>query len=163
MKTAPAGLQQQFEFEKLLAAMMTEATEAIRQARSGQEQIEKLKKGAASELARSLDAFSKDLASQLTPPPGPGASAKNGLTTLNGQLSGLYGDIDSADAAPTAAQAAAMTKVAGEARRVLAGWKKFVSTDLAALNGKLKSAGLDEIKLSSKAPAAEEDDASDLE
>ena len=122
VKTTPAGLRQQFEMEQKLASVMTGTTEAIRQARSAQEQT-----------GKKLDA--------LLP-----------LTNINGQAAALYGDIDSADAAPTAAQLAAMSKLASDFPAAMKQWQ--------ASSKDLKAAG---VKFDVKAEHEEDDDDSDLE
>jgi hypothetical protein len=50
------------------------------------------------------------------------------------QASGLYGEIDSADAAPTAAQSAAVAKLARDYPAVMERWNKLKSADIAAIN-----------------------------
>jgi hypothetical protein len=157
VKTTPAGLQQQYEAEKQLARIMTRTTEAIREARAAQEQIDKLAHGAAGPLADHLAALGKKIKAALGaggafgPPP-----AEPGLSSVNGEASGLYGEIDSADAALTAAQSAALAKLARESPAVLDRWSKLKADDIVTINGELKAANLSEIQISSK-PAAEED------
>jgi hypothetical protein len=75
---------------------------------------------------------------------------------VNGEASGLYGEIDSADGALTVAQSAAMAKIARDYPAVMERWNKLKAADIAAINTELKAANLHEIQLSSK-PAQEED------
>ena len=77
--------------------------------------------------------------------------------SVNGEASALYGEIDSADAALTAAQSAALAKLARDQPAVLDRWNKLKAADIAAANSELKAANLSEIQLDSK-PAHEEDD-----
>ena len=84
------------------------------------------------------------------------APAEPGLMSVNGEASGLYGEVDSADAAPTAAQSAAVAKIGRDYPAVMERWNKLKSADIAAVNLELKAANLTEIQLSSK-PAHEED------
>jgi hypothetical protein len=157
VKTPPAGFEQQYEAEKQLARMITRTTEAIREARAAQEQIDKLAHDATGPLADHLAALGKKIKAALGtggtfgPPP-----AEPGLMSVNGEASGLYGEIDSADAAPTAAQSAAVAKLARDDPAVTERWNKLKSADIAAINRELKAANLPEIQLSSK-PAHEED------
>ena len=58
------------------------------------------------------------------------------------EASGLYSEIDSADAAPTAAQSAALSKIARDYPAVMERWNKIKSADIAAINRELKSANL---------------------
>jgi hypothetical protein len=157
VKTPPADLQQQYEAGKQLARMVTRTTEAGREARSAQEQIDKLAHDATGPLAEHLAALGKKIKAAL----GTGgmfgpAPAEPGLMSVNGEASGLYGEVDSADAAPTAAQSAAVAKIGRDYPAVMERWNKLKSADIAAVNLELKAANLTEIQLSSK-PAHEED------
>jgi photosystem II stability/assembly factor-like uncharacterized protein len=117
VKTSRAGLQRQFASEKQLARIMTLSTEAIREARSAQEQIEK--RPDLAELGKKLKAV---LGSGGFFGPAP---AEPGLMSVNSQASALYGEIDSADAAPTAAQSAGMAKIGRDAPGVMERWSKL--------------------------------------
>ena len=150
VKTPPAGLQQQSDAEKQIARIMTRTTVAIREARSAQEQIEKLAHDATGQRAEQLVALEKKVKAALGSGGGFGpAPAEPGLVSVNGEASGLYGEIDSADAAPTAAQSAAAAKLARDYAAVMERWNK------------LKSADLTELKLSAKPSADEDSDDSD--
>ena len=157
VKTTQAALVQQYEAEKQLARIMTRTTEAIREARTAQEQIDKLAHDATGPLAEHLAALGKKIKAALGSGGAFGpAPAEPGLMSVNGQASGLYGEIDSADAAPTAAQSAALAKSAREYPAVIDRWNKIKAADIPAINGELKAANLTEIQISSK-PAQEED------
>jgi hypothetical protein len=157
VKTLPAGLQQQYAAEKQLARFMTSTTEAVREARAAQEQIDKLAHDATGALADHLAALGKKIKAALGSGGGFGpAPAEPGLASVNGEASGLYGEIDSADAAPTAAQSAALAKIGHDYPVVMERWNKLKATDIAAVNRELKAANLAEIQISSK-PAQEED------
>ena len=65
VKTATAGLQRQFDIETQLASMMTRSTIAIRQARSVQEQVEKLTHQASGPVAEQLAAIEKSVKAEL--------------------------------------------------------------------------------------------------
>jgi len=157
VKTPPAGLQQQYEAGKQLARIVARSTEAIREARAAGDQIDKLAKGASGPLAEHLAALGKKIKAALGsgggfgPPP-----AEPGLVSVNGEASTLYGEIDSADAAPTAAQSAALTKLALGYPVVMDRWNKMKAADIAAINRELKAANLTEIQVNAR-PAHEED------
>jgi hypothetical protein len=68
----------------------------------------------------------------------------------------LYSDVDSADAAPTVAQSAAVAKIARDYPALIERWNKLKAADIAAINRELKAAKLPEIHFSAK-PAHEED------
>jgi hypothetical protein len=157
VKTTQAALVQQYEAEKQLARIMTRTTEAIREARTAQEQIDKLAHDATGPLAEHLASLGKKIKAALGSGGAFGpAPAEPGLMSVNGQASGLYGEIDSADCAPTAAQSAALAKSAREYPAVIDRWNKIKAADIPAINGELKAAKLTEIQISSK-PAQEED------
>ena len=165
VKAATAGLQQQFEFESRLVSMMTRSTIAIRQARSVQEQIEKITHQASGPLAEQLAAIGKSIQAGLGAagrPFGP-RPAEPGFTAVNGRASGLYGEIGSADAAPTAAQVTAMAALSRDFPAVMERWDKLTTADIPALNRQLKAAKLPEIRLDAKPAHDEEADDSDLE
>jgi len=151
VKAPPAAIAQQFEMERKLTSMMTRSTEAIHQAHAVQEQIEKIAQEVKGPLSEQLSALQKKVQAALA-----GGPAEVTLTSVNGQVAALYGDVDSADAAPTAAQAAAMDKIARDFPGVMARWTKITATDIAELNRQLKTAQLPEIQLNRK-PAQEEE------
>jgi photosystem II stability/assembly factor-like uncharacterized protein len=165
VKTPPAALRQQYEMAAQLASMMTRSTVAIRQAQGVQEQVEKLKHQASGPLAEQLAALEKSVKAELGAPGRPFGprSTEPTLTAVNGRASGLYGEIDGADAAPTAAQEAAMAGISGDFPAVMERWDKLATADVPALNRQLKAAKLPEIRLEAKAAHEEEADDSDLE
>ncbi len=120
-------------------------------------------------MAASLDALAKaDLAAhsvkeQLAAPPnadlvaqlapfsaalktllegtGPGAAKRlPGIDEVTAEATGLYAQLQQADAAPTAALLAAAAHVEREGREVLPGWEEFSQKQLPALNLKLRDA-----------------------
>jgi len=154
VKTPPASLQQQYEGEKELVRLMTRSTEAIREARSAQEQIDKLAHDATGPLAEHLAALGKKIKAAL------GAGGP-GLISMNSESTFLYGAIDSADAGPTAAQSAAIAKLGRDYPAALDRWNKLKSGDIAGVNAELKSANMTEIQVSTKPAQEEEADDSD--
>jgi len=158
VRTAPAGLEKQFEMETQLASMMTSNTQAILQARSIQEQIEKVGKGAAEPLAGQLAELSKKVQAELKT----GEDAEGSLATLSNELWSLYGQVDSADAAPNAAQTAAVAETGRDYAAATTRWSG-VEASLRALNSQLQAAQLPAIRADAK-PANQEDlEDSDLE
>jgi photosystem II stability/assembly factor-like uncharacterized protein len=167
-----------FEKEQHLASLMTQSTEALTQARSLREQIQKLTvktptapaENAANPsapklsgpLADAVSAFEKKLTAVLGGGGGPGgfgggASPSPTLARSSGALAGLYGGIDRADAAPTVAQLAAMDAAEKDFAAVLKQWNDFKSTDLPALNQQLKSANQPELQLAAHIRSSDED------
>jgi hypothetical protein len=148
VKTPPAGLAQQSAAEKRLAGVMTGTTKLILEARAVQEQVDKLRHDATGLLGEHVAAFDKKLKAAL-----------GALQPLNMQASMLYGSLDSADAAPTAAQNAALAKLAVDLPKAIDVWTKLKAADLQALNRELKSANLPAIH--PRADSAREDDSDD--
>jgi hypothetical protein len=88
---------------------------------------------------------------------GRGAAAANTpptFTQVSGELSALYGLIDGADAAPTAAQAEQLTELGATQTKLMAEWTAIKTKDIPALNELLKKANLPalEIKMSAVSP-----------
>ncbi|HWR13982.1 MAG TPA: hypothetical protein VN577_04085 [Terriglobales bacterium] len=145
VKTTQAGLQQMFAAEQKLADLVERSSVAVLQAKSVQEQIGKLKPTGA--VADALKAFSSKVTAALDGPENPpaGAAKVTSLSDLNDHAYTLYGLVGQVDAAPTAAQLAALAKVEGEFPAGLAAWEQVVKTDLPGINAQLKQAGLAEI------------------
>ncbi|HME00125.1 MAG TPA: glycoside hydrolase [Terriglobia bacterium] len=69
------------------------------------------------------------------------------LTRLNGELDMLLASVSSADAAPTSQVAIAFSGLAAELQKQMRLWGELKSRDVAALNQKLKHAGLQELTI----------------
>jgi len=80
------------------------------------------------------------------------------MARSGGVIAALYSELDRSDAAPTAAQLAAMDAAEKDWAAVLKLWQDFQSTDLPALNRQLKSAGLRELQLSSASRGASDEE-----
>lgn len=177
VKSSQQELELLLEKQQLLAGMMTENTEAVSEARALREQLQKLTGKAAvatvgstptspgekisGPLAQAVAAFDKKLTAILGGG-GPGgflaaASPSPTLSRTAGTIGALYGEIDRADAAPTAAQLAAINTAESDATATLKLWQDFRSTDLPALNRQLKSAGLGELQPGSSGRVASEE------
>jgi photosystem II stability/assembly factor-like uncharacterized protein len=154
VKTSDAGFVQMFEMESRLAAMMTESSRAQGEARSAREQLQKLAKQGTGPIADAISAFDKKVASLL----GGGGGLRGAASPVptiggaSGEVSALYGEIDRADAAPTAAQVSAMDETDKSLSEVLKQWLALKTADLPALNQQLHGANLPEIRLESGAP-----------
>jgi hypothetical protein len=66
---------------------------------------------------------------------------------VSGELSALYGLVDSADVAPTAAQAAQLTRLDAIYTKLMAQWTEIKTKDVPALNEQLKKAGLPSLEI----------------
>jgi hypothetical protein len=148
VKTPPAGLERQFQMETRLTFMMTQAAEAVLQARSAGEQLRKLAPQASGPAKNAVTAFENKLNGVLGKTgESAAAAAQVTLTRINGDVASLYGDVDRTDAAPTVAEANAMAQTERNLTSVMQRWNGLKSTDLPALNRQLRGAGLPEIQL----------------
>ncbi|HYL61731.1 MAG TPA: glycoside hydrolase [Candidatus Methylomirabilis sp.] len=164
VKTPAEGLAQMFHAQSRLAAMMTTSTEAVLQARSAREQLQKITAQASGTTADAIRDADKKIAGLLGAGGGFGAPAggKPTLSRVNGEIGALYGEIGRGDATPTVAQMTALTESEKEFTGVTGQWKQFKATDLSALNEKLRAANLPEIKLESSSPE-QSNDSEDVE
>jgi photosystem II stability/assembly factor-like uncharacterized protein len=180
VKTTQEGLALEFEKQRLLARMMTQNTEALTQARALREQIQKLTgktSGAPADnaanssaakisgpLADGVSVFDKKLSGILGAGGfGAAPSATPTLSRTSGAIDTLYGELDRSDAAPTAAQVAAIEATEKDFATVLKLWQELQSNDLPALNRQLKAAGLTELKVAATVRASSEEGGDDIE
>jgi hypothetical protein len=70
-----------------------------------------------------------------------GAAGQPSFASINGELMQLLSLIEDADAEPTTQAVAAVRKVEADYAGLLARWTALRTTDLAALNSKIKAAG----------------------
>ncbi|MFL6542001.1 MAG: hypothetical protein ACJ8I9_02420, partial [Chthoniobacterales bacterium] len=94
-----------------------------------------------------LETFDKKIAQFAPANPRPFAPLTFDLLA---KLQNLFAQLQEVDAAPRPTVKAAVADVIHAAPDVAARWQQFTTADLPTLNGQLKSAGLDEIKLTSK-------------
>jgi len=81
----------------------------------------------------------------------PGAAKRlPGINEVTAEATQLYGQLQQADAAPTAALLEASAHVEMEGREVLSGWEEFKQKQLPALNLQLRNAHRPEINLTQK-------------
>ncbi|HKW67325.1 MAG TPA: hypothetical protein VJP04_08565 [Terriglobales bacterium] len=148
VKTPPAGLEQQFQMETRLASMMTQAAEAVLQARSAGEQLHTLTTRASGQAKNAITVFENKLNGVLGKSGESSAAATElTLTRVNGDVVSLYGDVDRGDAAPTEAQTNAMAETEGNFASVMQRWNALKNTDLPALNRQLRGSGLPTLQL----------------
>jgi len=152
--TPSTGLALEFEFGMRLSKMMSASTQAIREAHSMQEQLEKLTPQAKGTAADAVKEFSKKLDALMKG--SPNAGTKPAWSRVSGTVAGLYGAVGQADATPTAAQTAAIAQVEEDFSAVSKDWGNLKSSDLPALNRQLQGAGLSQIKIEATPPQQEE-------
>ncbi len=157
VKVSREGLDKKFQAETRLASLVTECSEAIFQATSLRDQLEKLdaRPNAASMPKATKDpveAFHGKLAVLLGAPGGlPPASDEATLSRVNNQASGLYGQVWQVDAEPTASQQEALAVVERDSAEVLKRWNDLKNSDLPALNRLLRESNIPEIRIDMKA------------
>src|SRR5581483_183514 len=101
VKTSADALQRKFELETRLVASITRGSEAVLQARSAREQLDKLADWKTA-LNDSIKALRGKISEILDGPKE--TSSSPALTTENSDLISLYKEVEKADASPTAAQ-----------------------------------------------------------
>jgi photosystem II stability/assembly factor-like uncharacterized protein len=153
VKTSTAGLERKFQLETRLASLLTQMSEAVQQAGSIRDPLQKLTQQATGSMRDSVQAFQNKLMALLGTPAGflaPPAS-ENTLIKTNGQIAVLYGQIWQVDADPTTSQSEALAAIERDAADVMKRWDAFRTTDLPALNHSLGGANLPEIKIDADA------------
>jgi hypothetical protein len=153
-----------FQLQSRLASIMTKSTEAVTQARSAHEQLQKLTPRASGSVADAISTLDKKVSALLGggggffAPPSPNPT----LSRANGEAAALYAEIGRADATPTAAQMSATDETEKEFAAVSSQWRQLMTVELPALNRQLHGANLPEIKLESRS-TGQDDDSDDIE
>jgi photosystem II stability/assembly factor-like uncharacterized protein len=145
VRTSEAGLPQMFALQQRLASLVDRSSRAVLQAMSLQEQATSLEsKG---DLAEALKAFKARVSAALEGPEDPPAGGPKpiGLSSVNDDAYSVYDMVSQVDAAPTAAQVAAVRKIERDLPSAIDAWKKIMQAELIALNASLRQAGLPEL------------------
>ena len=153
VKTSTAGLERKFQLETRLASLLTQTSEAVQQAGSVRDPLQKVSGEATGPMRDSIQAFQNKFLTLLGAPAGflaPPAN-ENTLTRANSQVAVLYGQIWQVDADPTSSQSEAFAAIERDAADVMKRWDAFRTTDLPALNHSLGGANLPEIKIDTDA------------
>jgi hypothetical protein len=145
VKTSGADLQQQFDLSWKLYQLRLKLAPIGEKFDNIAEQLTKLRTKAAerSDVTQKLEAFAQTLMKFGPPHPRPGAPPS--LFILE-STTRLFNEIESADAAPTAAVNAAVTDLETKVGPMMDAWHKLFESDLPALNQQLKQAGFPEIE-----------------
>ena len=163
VKTPAIGLQQQFTLSKGLYDGVASIHATLRQVHAVREQVTALRSRAATmspAASQSLADFdTKAEALEGRPAAGFGggrggaADTVDTLNSMSGGLSQLMAVLQGADAAPTTQLAAAVAERRAALAKVMAQWTALKGAELAALNAKLKAAGLPLITVDNGRPA----------
>jgi photosystem II stability/assembly factor-like uncharacterized protein len=149
IRISPAGLEKKFKFEMHLASLLSRTSNAVLQAGSIREPLQKLVDQASGKTRDSINAFQNKLAEVAgtqTAPAVPSPDAVT-LTRTNGQVAVLYGQIWQADAEPTASQSDAVAAIDRDVSDGMKRWNELKISDLALLNRTLREANLPEVKI----------------
>jgi hypothetical protein len=155
VKTPALALQHIYTLSKATYYGALDAQHAAEQARGLRDQVAKVRPQATGAVADALAALDRKVEA-LEPPPvlsaggaggrgGRGAAPAPPSDTLSGAsalLAGVMNLLQGADVRPTMVQVNAIANARATASRVMARWTAIKTVDLAALNAKLKAAGL---------------------
>jgi photosystem II stability/assembly factor-like uncharacterized protein len=145
VKASPADLQNQFNVSWQLYQLRLKLAPIGKKFHDIAEQLTKLKGRAAErpEVTQKLEEFAQTLTQFGPPHPRPGAPPS--LFVLE-SATRLFDEIQSADAAPTAAVKEAVADLQRKVGPLMGAWRKLLDVDLPALNQQLKATGFPEIK-----------------
>jgi hypothetical protein len=153
VKTSIANLEKKFTAESRLASVVSESSQAVTQAKSILQQLDKLSETATASTKDQLEALKKKLAdlvgAQGGPPAAPASEAT--LSRTNGQSIALYQQLWQVDAEPTSSQMEALSEVDRDHASLSKQWREFKSSDLPALNRLLHDVNVPEIKVDTDA------------
>jgi len=151
--TPPVGIRQMFDLEMRLSALVTSSSQALLEAHSLRDQLNKLSGQASGTNRDSIEAFRKQLQALTEAEPATQESAEPNLRRVNSAVGTLYGAVGAADATPTAAQVEAAKKVEQDTSAVLKQWEELKTNALPGLNLTLRGAGLPELRLEANSSA----------
>jgi photosystem II stability/assembly factor-like uncharacterized protein len=151
VKISAAELEKKFDTEKRLAALLSQTSQAVLQAGSIRDPLQKLSQQATGQVRDSVQAFQNKLVAVLGAPGGFAAPPANDITLsrVNGQIATLYGQVWQVDAEPTASQSEAISASEHDASDAMKRWDALRTSDLPALNRSLGGANLPEVKIES--------------
>ena len=136
VKTSPDDLQTLYATQATLAGSLDALAKADLAAHSVREQLDAPESEAHAAQFESFKAKLKILLDGT----GPAAEKRMpGIDDVTAEVTELYGELQQADSAPTAALLAALKHAEEEAHEVLPSWEEFKQRDLPALNLKLSS------------------------
>jgi len=154
-----AAYQQQFELARKVEAEDAKLATAMGEANRLHAALQKARKGANGDLAKSIDALDAKVvaAADITEAPNPynawtfPPNNVQNFRYLGGAFRSLMQAVDGgADAAPSPDARDGYTKLSGMLDASLQKWSVIETTELSALNAKLKAAGTKPINLESK-------------
>jgi photosystem II stability/assembly factor-like uncharacterized protein len=141
--TPSAGLKEQFDLSMRLANAITTSSEAVRHARSVQEQLAERMETASGSILDAIKHLNAKVADVLR------TSDSDSTPSLAGENQNaidLYKDVEKTDAAPTVAQVFVATQIERNLTPLLMNWRQMELTDITELNHKLTASGMKEIR-----------------
>jgi photosystem II stability/assembly factor-like uncharacterized protein len=149
VKTSTANLEKKFALESRLASVFGQTSDALLQAGSLRDPLQKLSQQATGPTHDSVEAFQNKLAAMLggQPPAALPPPDTPTITRVNGQIGILYGQVWQSDAEPTLAQVRASETAAHDASELMQRWDALKSSDLPALDRALQGAGLPALQI----------------
>jgi photosystem II stability/assembly factor-like uncharacterized protein len=149
VKMSPLELAQQFELGFSMAQITWQASPALAQLRrlrsALKDRLAKAPNPALTAAITELDQKAAVLDGSTTPTT-PGATTNN-FPRLVGNAASLLDNFESADMAPTAQAVQAAGDVAARSAAAFSAWDRLKTTDLPALNSRLKTSGLTAIDI----------------
>ncbi len=147
VKATANDLAQQLQTQSQLADLLSRSSVALLQGRSLLKELDDRSERASGGIKDSIADFRKKAVTAIGDPNAQRASAakESTLTSVSGDVGGLYGQVDRADAAPTPAQLKSTTDSAVALASAIKRWDELLSSDLPALNNELRGANLPEI------------------
>ena len=150
VRTSPPGLITQHRLSTETYDMMNRVSAEQAAIRSAREQVTRQQQKAEPPLKKQLEDLDTELAA-LSGGRGRrrGGVRPTGLTfaQIEGQLPGLYAILQGTDNAPTSQATKAVGDLKTSLDGLLLNWKRLRDIKITPLNGQLKSAGLDEIRM----------------
>jgi photosystem II stability/assembly factor-like uncharacterized protein len=152
VRVAPGDLEEQFRLQTRLASDMTRSSQAVREARSVHEQLQKLSPQVTGPPSDSIKALDKKVSEILHGPEDPSGSSspQPSLNDVNDNINTLYKIADGADAKLTQAEMEAASEAERDLSIVTKSWNEVKTTDLPAVNRQLLGGNLPEIRPEAK-------------
>ena len=145
VNVSAAALQKKFGLEMQLTEAITESSKSVMQARSAQEQLEKLAESN-STMKEGVESVHAKVSELLDGPkqPAPGRDGPP-LKDANSTVIALYKEVEKADSEPTVAQVETFSKTHANLAPLLKHWEELREGDLRRLNVKLAATDLPQI------------------
>lgn len=154
VKVSEADLRAQFDASMRAAAVLKNVATVTGSAGDVEKQLDTLQKKSNGALLDALQQFHRKFTEVVGPasegygrPVTPLETDHTSLRYVSGDLRKVLYVLQSADAAPTPEQLQALSADSALADKTIAQWNALLATDLPALNAKLKTFGVDELKV----------------